>query len=390
MKVEVLDLLDGELDLFTLQDNAVNPHISKDVLAKLAQHPQRSIRWNVASNTNTSLETLELLTNDEDYNVLWLLLFNPNLTEELSLKTRARFHFFNKFLNTPVMKISFTPSDNFQDNLKTVAELSKTEYSSGFFQTPFFRRWFTSQDLTELVTFYLATNYIGNVSFLTSIWNDIPYDAFQNYQDILTKFELYSTIAESEGVISWIAENMNSSTFLHMISHFYEKNSFQRTVEIYNDTISQLSKLINRKANITRPKRWRLEEFHDHMSHLYLESTVENKKHPNEFIPFPVKISNWKVYEPKDTLELAVWGRRVRNCVLSYEDKIFSHQSAIVLIEENDTPVYTAELDYQALKKGQMNFKQLVGLNNRSTDLDNEKREVVANLIQNAVKNGSH
>lgn len=369
-------------DLFQL---AADHSTSKEILCKLAKDQNARVRWNVAANLNTPLEILELLTNDEDYNVLWLLSFNPNITEEIYLKTRARFYFYRKFFNNLVMKININITDNFQENLKNVVEIIKQDTSSGFFQTPFFRRWFMSQDLTDLVTFYLVTNYISNVNFLTRIWEDIPYDAFQNYQDILTKFEL--GFVEAEVAQPWIAENMNHNTLLHMISHFYEKNTFQRTVEIYADTLNQLCRLIVRKANITRPKRWRLEEFHDHMSHLYLESTVENKKHPTEFIPFPVNILNWKVYEPKDTLELAVWGRRVRNCVLSYEDKIFSKQSAIVLIEENDTPVYTAELDYQALKKGQMNFKQLVGLNNRSTDLDEEKRSVVSNLIKSAVKN---
>lgn len=285
------------------------------------------------------------------------------------------------------MKIQITLSDNFQDNLNTVSELTKEDVSSDFFQTPFFRRWFVSQDLTELVPFYLVSNYISNINFLNKVWSEIPFDIFQNYQDILMKFELYST---PDSTWSWMRDNLSYQSYLHMISHFYGEESFQRTLEIYNDTVNQLSKLIGRRENepekITKPKRWRLQEFHDHMSQLYLEATTENRPHPAEFIPVPVQKDSWKIYEPKDTMDLAMWGRRVRNCVLSYEDHIFAKRSAIVLIEENNKPTYTAELDYQQLKEGRIQFKQLVGLNNRSSDLDEEKRSVVASLIESALR----
>jgi hypothetical protein len=284
------------------------------------------------------------------------------------------------------MKIQITLSDNFQDNLNTVAKISEINVSSGFLQTPFFRKWVCSQDLTELVNFYQVANYISNINFMTSVWSDITFDYFQNYQDLLVKFELSKDTVCNE----WLGTNMTHQTYLHMVNHFYGKEGFQRTNEIYNDTFNQLQKVMVRWGNtpekITKPAKWRLQDFHDHMSYLYIESSSTNVEHNPEFIPFPVKVDKWKIYQPKDTVELALWGRRVRNCVASYENAILQKRSAIVLIEENDKPTYTAELDYNSLKKGEFNFKQVVGLNNRSTDLDAEKKAVVEHLLSTAIQ----
>ena len=283
------------------------------------------------------------------------------------------------------MKIQINLADNFQDNLNTVAKISEVDVSSGFLQTPFFRKWFCAQDLTELVNLYQVANYISNINFLTRVWSDITFDYFQNYQDILVKFELSKLECDE-----WLSSNMTHQTYLHMVNHFYEKEGFQRTNEIYNDTFNQLQKVMVRWGNtpekITKPAKWRLQDFHDHMSYLYIESSSTNVEHHPEFIPFPVEVDKWKIYQPKNTVELALWGRRVRNCVASYENAILQKRSAIVLIEENDKPTYTAELDYDSLKKGEFHFKQVVGLNNRSSDLDTEKKAVVERLLSTAIQ----
>jgi len=350
--------------------------------------------YDEARETNSVARLKRLVFSDKTL-VLLNVLKNPHATEEIHLRYWSRHKIIGNYTRIKLynsqnpMKLNIQLSDNFQDNLKIVSELAKENVSSDFFQTPFFRKVFNSSDLTDLVEFYQVTNYISNVNFLTSVWNEIPFDIFQNYQNILMKFELYSTL---ESCRNWMRDNMTFQSYLHMISHFYDEEGFQRTLEIYNDTVNQLSKLIARREpenemnKITKPKRWRLQEFHDHMSHLYLEASTENRKHPTEFIPNPVQIDRWKVYEPSCSLDLAMWGRRVRNCVMSYEDKIFNKKSAIVLIEENFKPTYTAELDYKSLQEGRIHFLQLVGLNNRSSDLDEEKRNIVSNLIESALK----
>lgn len=285
------------------------------------------------------------------------------------------------------MKLQIHLSDNFQDNLNVIAKLSELDVSNQFFQTPFFRKWFYSQDLNEPVNFYQVSNYISNINFLTAVWSDISYDYFQNYQNILIKFDLYC--GKNKYCYNWMQNNMSYQTFLHMVQHFYEKEGFRRVNEIYNDTFNQLIKVIERwgktPEKITKPAKWRFQDFHDHISYLYIESTSQNVEHHPEFIPFPVKVDNWKIYQPKNTVELQLWGRRVRNCVASYENSILQKQSVIVLIEENDKPTYTAELDYNSLKKGKFKFKQVVGLNNRSSDLDSEKHSVIEKLLMTAI-----
>jgi hypothetical protein len=340
-----------------------------------------------------SVARLKRLVFSDNTFVLLSVLKNPHATEEVHLLYWARHKIMGKYtlikLYNPQnpMKIQITLSDNFQDNLNTVAKLAELDVSNDFLQTPFFRKWFASQELDELVNFYQVANYISNINFLTSVW-DITYDYFQNYQDILMKFELYS--GSIKDCYDWMKNNMTYQTYLHMVQHFYEKEGFQRTNEIYNDTFNQLSKVITRWGNtpekITKPAKWRLQDFHDHMSHLYIESSSQNVEHHPEFIPFPVEVDNWKLYQPKNTVELQLWGRRVRNCVASYENAILKKKSAIVLIEENGKPTYTAELDYNALKEGELKFRQLVGLNNRSSDLDSEKKAVVERLLMTAIQ----
>lgn len=285
------------------------------------------------------------------------------------------------------MKIQISFSENFQDNLNSIAKFLEVDVSNQFFQTPFFRKLFYSNELNEIVNFYKISNYISNINFLTSVWSDISYDYFQNYQNILMKLDLYSE--NIENCYNWMKFNMSYQTFLHMVQHFYEKEGFRQVIEIYNDTFNQLSKVIIRwgktPEKITKPAKWRLQDFHDHVSYLYIESNSQNVEHHPEFIPFPVKINNWKIYQPKNTVELQLWGRRVRNCVASYENSILQKQSVIVLIEENDKPTYTVELDYNYLKKGEFKFNQVVGLTNRSSDLNSEKHSVVEKLLLTAI-----
>lgn len=282
------------------------------------------------------------------------------------------------------MKVSINLTQDLNHNLNQVvkiANINPEAVNIPFFQTPFFRRWMATEDMSDLVTLYLTANYIRNVHFISCLWKDTPIDYFQNFHEILKKFELYNV---NGNVNSWLSENLNSYSYLHMISQYYSKNKYQTVCEIYLDTMNQLSKLIQRKAEITPPNRWRLMDFHDHMSHLYMKSTVENKTHNNEFIPFPVKVNNYKIYQPKDTMELALWGKKVRNCVLSYEDKIIHNRSAIVLIEENETPKYTVELDYESLKKGNLNIRQSVGIAN--TALSDEQRSLCTELLSAAIQ----
>lgn len=281
------------------------------------------------------------------------------------------------------MKIQIELTNDITQNLQNVlriANLSEDSLNSPFFSTPFFRKYVASQDLSDLVQFYLLVNYIKNVNMIYSIWKTVPVDYFQNFAEILQKFELHNV---KPNTYEWLGNNMSSHTFLHMIAHFYSRNKYQDVIEQYTDAMKQLSEIIDRNYEVSPPNRWRLQDFHDYMSHLYMKSTVINKEHNNEFLPLPVEVNGYKLYQPKDTLELAVWGKRVRNCVLSYENKIIANNSVIVLIEENENPKYTVELDYESLKNGDLQVKQVVGIANSS--LNSDERSKVSDLLNQVI-----
>lgn len=250
-----------------------------------------------------------------------------------------------------------------------------------FYKSPYFRRYFSSINIGEVVDFYKCYNYIANCGAIESVWGNVPFDYFQNYQHILSILPLYDLNQDARG---WLAKNTTVSTYLNMIQVYYSKHGIQKTETTYNDTLNQLVKLINKKSIPTQPKRWRLGEFHDHISHIFLKSTVENKKHDCEFIPCPAQKSKFKIYQPQDTLQLAYWGKRVHNCVLSYEEKIFRKESVIILVEEEDTPKYTFELRYDPLKKGQIQISQAVGIGN--SDISQEKSKVLQQFIQEIIQ----
>ena len=276
-------------------------------------------------------------------------------------------------------------SVDFNTNLDAILTYVKepiTDKVKDFFDTPSFKKYFGSKKINELVPFYTAVNYINNIAFVNQVWNDVPIDFFQTHERILEVFELYNCVKTQ--VRSWMQEQMTYATFLHMVQTYYDKEGMQKTDNMIADTFKQCCTLIDRKETITRPRRWRLEEFHDHMSHLYIVSTTTNKEHKKEFIPLPIEKNSYKIYEPKDTLELTLWGKKVRNCVASYEDKILGERSAIFLIEKENKPTYTFELDYNALKKGQVQVKQCVGVGNSSIPVD--ERKEVEELISSVVK----
>lgn len=277
-----------------------------------------------------------------------------------------------------LVESSGDPKKDFEHITKYIKNFNS---NFAFYKSPYFRRYFSSINIGEVVDFYKSYNYIANCGTIESVWGNVPFDYFQTYQHILSILPLYEL---KQNARDWLSKNTTVSTYLNMIQMYYSKHGIQKTETMYSDTLNQLVRLIDKKSVPTQPKRWRLDEFHDHISHLYLESTVENKKHDCEFIPCPIQKGKFKIYQPRDTLQLAIWGKRVHNCVLSYEEKIFQKESAIILVEEEDTPKYTFELRYNFLKKGQIQISQSVGIGNSS--IPQEESTTLQKLIQEAIQ----
>lgn len=276
------------------------------------------------------------------------------------------------------MKFPLTISQDYENNLAILCnQVSISSNVNKFFHTPYFKRYFNSKDITEMLSFYEVQNYIKNVIAIDSIWDDIEFDYFQQYHFVIETSVL--SHLDNSTIKKWMRGNLSLKTFLNMLSVYFPKVGYRDYQTNINDTFSQMTSLLDGGYEVSIPNRWRFVEFHDHISYLYLKREIKNVEHKNEFIPVPFTKDNWKIRQPKDTLELATWGKKVRNCVLSYENKIIDKESVIVLIEKDGIPKYTFELDY----KSPDIIKQKVGIGN--SQLTNEETELCTKLIQSVL-----
>jgi hypothetical protein len=251
-----------------------------------------------------------------------------------------------------------------------------------FFQTPYFVRHFNTKDRETYTGNYEIVNYIKSITIVSQIWPDINIDYFQNHLSTLEFMVAKNLQLDVPEVREWLREKVTHKSFFNMLSRAYDGSEFVKNDNLLKDTFNQLSKMLKEKCEIERPKRWRLGDFHDHISFLYLKRQIVNVEHETNFIPVPLEQDRWKVYQPKDTLELAFWGKRVGNCVLSYEDKIKEEESVIVLIEEESQPMFTIEL---GVDKTNIHIKQAT-VRPGNNSLTAEQTQLCTDLIKTAIR----
>jgi|694.fasta_scaffold06610_3 hypothetical protein len=249
----------------------------------------------------------------------------------------------------------------FPERLSKALQLADCDLNhiSDFLQTPYFKT-LASTRLQALdqgeewgahLHVFLFTNYVRNVSVLSRIWPDSPNDHFQTYQKLIESISLgglYSNngvnLATTE-CLNWLGNNLSLRSFLNMLSRVHGKQALVTIESELRDTLEQLDKILRKSSEpVPRPRRWRLRDFHDHISALYIERSTGNTKYCNDLISTPYRKDNYKVFQPADTVELGKWGREVKNCVLSREDRILNGESRIILIEEEERPKYTVQL----------------------------------------------
>jgi hypothetical protein len=214
-------------------------------------------------------------------------------------------------------------------------------------------------------------NVIENTEIIQSIWPYVSFDIIRNHIELLEiiKFSL------SDNTIDWIRSHTKVESFLHMLDRHYQKIGCIEINEYAGDTFDQLNKLLEKSVEVPAPKRWRMVEFHDHISELYLEHTTNNV--PIETLIEPKTIDGYTIWQPKESLDLVFWGRKVKNCVASYEERI-GDSIWIFFIEKNEQSFYTVETD----KK--FNIKQIVTQCNGSVNV--EQQNLVHDLILKAVQ----
>jgi hypothetical protein len=77
-------------DYYLLRLISDHPSAPPDVLARLARHPYRAVRQNVARHPRTPVPTLRALCRDRREPLWYLVAFNPSAPEELREQLRAR------------------------------------------------------------------------------------------------------------------------------------------------------------------------------------------------------------------------------------------------------------------------------------------------------------
>jgi hypothetical protein len=176
----------------------------------------------------------------------------------------------------------------------------------------------------------------------------------------------------------------------------------ERGVEDVNsqlkDTLSQLQKMLKagdtivpetRKDDGTIKKwRWRLIDFHDNISYLYLMREIKNVEFTNNTIKNQYQEGSWNVYQPKDSVALAMWAQKVKNCIRSREDNVHSGDSEIVFIERNGVPAYTVEVRPGAPKRrnlSELNIKEIQAFGARTGTTRDNQGEIL-NMIKRAME----
>lgn len=233
-----------------------------------------------------------------------------------------------------------------------------------------------------------------NALELIKIYPDIPVDYLINHMDMLTNARSVMDNYNNAKAATYLRENVPVATFIKLLNDEYteyvevEKNStsYHRhkdyngryVLQMVNDTVGMIHGLIDAGHEVTKPRRWRFREWHDHIQGLQWK--VHNKKEdlPQCLFPEPMKVDDYTFMQPLHTHMLAEWGKAVRNCVGShgYADRIKDYQSMILLVMVNRESRYTIQCEVQG---GEMTVSQIADVCNKSLSID-DRTEVERKL----------
>ena len=295
------------------------------------------------------------------------------------------------------------------------------------------------------------------VNYILSVWPDTPIDHFQTYEEYLMLVRVPSAMKDmdyyrSRGAYNrseWLENQskmveikkkylrqMPVKTFFEIIKKKAEEykaedhhssydfqsemNSHMYYFREWTDTMSLLDDIIGSQAlegtgtpasrevamtsgpldmktvEISKPRRWRLTEFHDHLMGIQWKTRNEDFNLPQDLFAKPVKVT-WQqafdgifyenynrkemwsdhensvisFFQPITSHQLADWGRAVRNCVgnSSYAGAINRKRYFIVLAMVDHKPRYTIQLK---LSDGVLVVDQIADIGNRRLS-DTEK-----------------
>lgn len=261
------------------------------------------------------------------------------------------------------------------------------------------------QPLAELIRFVRSANN------LYKLYPDINADLVKSRYDLLVETEF--RVHQNDLALLWIQNNLSHDSFLNMLAKFHEHKQREAEEETsdyrknwsldewtglysffwrdFEDILSMLNQVLtynNTKQDASKqlnpqPKRWRFQEWHDH---LMAETwKIQNPNHdlPQKLFPQPISTDGHTFFQPIDTHQLAHWGRAAHNCVGSsnYVEGIKKYKFMIVLCMIGGKPRYTVQLK---VDNGMMHASQIADVGNKR--LDDQERSVVEQAFSAALQ----
>jgi hypothetical protein len=280
--------------------------------------------------------------------------------------------------------------------------------------TPWFKRYINTEAQKIITAFHDPTTIspevltkihdevkhtLAWINKILKIWPDCPIDYLQtaisnNTFTLLTNHSLYWSLKDE--VHTWLNTYLPVDSFFKILAKYTDElkarhNSPCRsryTFQLLFDTISMLDQILAAGETIDPPKRWRIEEFHDHIQVKAWTIKNPNQYLPQDLFPAPVKVLDddrtWTFIQPIDTHQLSKWGQAVRNCVgaaASYANAVKTKKAFIVLCLCNNRPQFTVMLK---VSNGVMHVDQIVGLSNAR--LNDIERNIYENMFSKALQ----
>lgn len=255
-------------------------------------------------------------------------------------------------------------------------------------------------DLIQVAIPYARLSYyLKTVASIRAIWTDCNLDLLHSRADLLTTLDISGY--HSDTGYQWLRDNLPVTSFLNMMEVSTDKWKEELKKGRYNhvddrtamshyhpmewrDAYTMLTQcLASNHTEGLKPRRWRTQEFHDHLMAETWKLQHPKVGLPQKLFPEPIKTNGYTFFQPIDTHQLSQWGRVVRNCVGShgYADGVKKMKHLIVLCMIDNQPRYTIQL---TVSNGTMSIDQIVDLSNKR--LDDQQRTAIEENFTTALQ----